>query len=146
MPPHNNINSTSTSRRPTPSPRPAPVWVLPIVECRPRQNQDRRIDQERKQQRQTAIQRPILDRALAALGAAGPGAGLYDGGVEVQVVRHHRCAQDANGDVQHVWAGEELAGGDKALANVEPVGLSDRHLVHKAAGKVQQQQQNKFTV
>ena len=51
-----------------------------------------------------------------ALVGARVGAGLHDRGVQIEVVRHHGGADDADGDVEHRRVGDDLARGDEEPA------------------------------
>ena len=66
-------------------------------------------------------------------------AGLHHGGVQVEVVRHHRRAENADGDVQHIWIGDDLGHRHEAREDVADGGLRHCDLDEEAAGDDQQQ-------
>ena len=55
---------------------------------------------------------------------------LHDGGMQVEIVRHHRRAEDADGDVEHVRVREDLAPRDEAA---EQPATSGRDQISSAA-------------
>ena len=78
------------------------------MEGRRAQDENGRVDEERTQQRHRGVDRGEADRAPLARVAALVGPRLHHARVQVQVVRHHRGAQDADGDVQHARIGHDL--------------------------------------
>ena len=67
-----------------------------------RHHQDRRIHKQSHRQRQRRIDVGHLDRFALPFGRALVAAALHDRGMQVQVVRHHRGAQHADGDEEHL--------------------------------------------
>jgi hypothetical protein len=69
------------------------ISVLPVVEGRGGEDEDRGVDQQREHQRHGGIdgrefQRLALFRQRVAIGA-----GLHDAGMQIEIVRHHRRAE-----------------------------------------------------
>lgn len=76
------------------------IGVPGFVEGRGGEDQDRRIDQQRQGQRADGVDPGQLHRVLFAGEVFADQPGLYDRAVQVQVVRHHRGPEDADGQVQ----------------------------------------------
>ena len=57
---------------------------------------------------------------------------LHDRGVQIQVVRHHRRAEDADRDVQHRRVRQDLRARDEAGGDVAEVGLGQPDLDREA--------------
>jgi hypothetical protein len=68
-------------------------------------------------------------------------AGLHDRGVEIEIVRHDRRAEDADGQIEHARVGDERAARDKARRDLAPDRTRQRDLDGKA-GADQDQQAN----
>ena len=67
-----------------------------------------RVDEEREHQRDRRIDRREPDRFALALVRVAVLPRLHDRRVQVQVVRHHGRAEDADGDVEHLRVPEDL--------------------------------------
>ena len=63
---------------------------------------------------------------------------LHDGRVQVEIVRHHRCAKDAHGEIQHLRIAHDLHRRREAEDDLAPVGIGQRHLHTEAHGDNQQ--------
>ena len=48
--------------------------------------------------------------AFAVADGGAEGARLHDAGMQVEIVRHHRGAQNADGDIQHFAVAKNFAG------------------------------------
>ena len=59
-------------------------------------DQDRGIDEERQHQRDRAVDRCPFDGIAATLFRALVGAGLHDGGVQIEIMRHDRRADESS--------------------------------------------------
>ena len=90
------------------------VLVAGAVERRRRHHEDRGVDEEREHQRDGGIDRREADRLAPALQRVAVLARLHDRGVQVEVVRHHRRAEDADRDVEHVRVAQDLGVRDEA--------------------------------
>ena len=56
-------------------------------------------------------------------------AALHNRGMQVEVVRHHRCAQDSDGDVEHLGVGDDRGRGNEEVMQHRPVvGAGEEHL------------------
>src|SRR5207247_2120995 len=69
--------------------------------------EDRRVDEQRERQRDRGVDERVLDRFALAGRRLFVAARLHDRGVQVQVVRHHRRAEDADRQVQLLTVGED---------------------------------------
>jgi hypothetical protein len=93
-----------------------------------REDEDGGVDGEREHQRDGRVEGGEAQR-LAFFGQGFPvGAGLHDAGVQVEVVRHHGRAQDAERQVEHLRVGDDLGGGREALDDRGPVGIGESDL------------------
>ncbi len=90
------------------------VLVPFAVEHRRRHDQDRGVDEEREHQRHRRVDRREPDRLALVLGQVAVFAGLHDRRVQVEVVRHHGRAEDADRDVEHVGVAQDLGARDEA--------------------------------
>ena len=85
-----------------------PISATSWLEGDGRDDEDGGVDEQRQHQRDGGIERRPFDGvALAGFGAR-IGAGLHDGGVQVEIVRHDRGADDADGDIKHGRVGDDL--------------------------------------
>ena len=79
------------------------------VEDRRGNNEDGGVDEQGQHQRDGAVGGGPADGvALALVGPLEP-AGLHDRGMQVEIMRHHGRAEDADGDVEHLGIGHDLA-------------------------------------
>ena len=92
------------------------VGMAARVEGRGRDDQDRGVDEQRQHQRDGRVRRRPFDRVAPAFVVALVGAGLHDRGVQIEIMRHHRGADDADGDVEHLRIGDDLGGRHEAAA------------------------------
>ena len=84
------------------------LLVAGAVEHRRRHDEDRRVDEERRHQRDRRVDRREPDRLELARLRVEVLARLHDRRVQIQVVRHHRRAQDADRDVEHLGIAQDL--------------------------------------
>ena len=92
-------------------------------------DQDRGIDHQRKGQRNGAVPGgkfqglPLVRKRVAIV------AGLDDGGMQVQVMRHHGGPKDAKGKIQHVGIADDVGCRRKAPDHTAPIrrGQGDLH-------------------
>ena len=109
------------------------------VKCRSRHNQNRRVDQQCDHQRKGRVEGGVANRF------APPGDGfvevarLHQRRVQIQIVRHYRGAEDADGDKQHRRIGNNLRRGHEARCDLRPIGMRQRDHVDKAAADHQHQ-------
>ena len=96
-------------------------------------DQDRRVHQQRQRERDGAVNRGEPYSLPLARVAPVPGAGLHDGGVEVQVVRHDGGAQDSHGDVKLRLVCQDGHGRDVAVEHRRPLRLGQHDLHGEAA-------------
>ena len=74
---------------------------------------------KREHQRDGAVDGGVFDRlAPCRRGVSLEGAGLHHRGVEIEVVRHHGRAEDADRDVEHRRIGDDL--GRRSIARQRP--------------------------
>ena len=71
------------------------------------EDEDGGVDEEREHQRDGGVDVGEADGFALAGGGARVVARLDDGGVQVEVVRHDRRAEDADGDVEHFVVGDD---------------------------------------
>ncbi len=108
------------------------VVVAGAVEDGGRHHQDRPVDEQRAHQRHRRVEGGVADGLPPARAGLLVAARLHDGGVEVEVVRHHRRAEDADGDVEHLRVGGELGRGDEARQHGAHVGPREDDLEQEA--------------
>ena len=109
------------------------------MEAAPRQYQDRGIHQKGKAQGQCRIQAGIAQGPMAGPGMDAPVAGLHQGGVQIEVVGHHRGTKNAGGQVELLAIPQVGRLGNKAGRHLPPWGLQQEYL-HGKAGPHQQHQ------
>ncbi len=94
--------------------------VTARVEHRRRQHQDRAIDEQREKQRQRAVDHGEAD-GLALLARRDPhGARLHHEGVQEEIMRHHRRAENAETEIEHLRIGEEARRRDQPARDGGP--------------------------
>ena len=72
------------------------------------------IDQKREVERQEAVNEIEPHRGPQAFGRPFDGAGLDNGGMEIEIVRHNRGAENTDGDEEHLRVGHNFEPGDEA--------------------------------
>jgi len=103
-----------------------------------RDDQDRRIDEQREAQGEGRIDERVLDRHPLPRRCLLVRPGLYHRRMQVQVVRHHRRAEDPDRDVQLIGVGQDGGAGHEAARDRAQVGTRDEDLEHVAgAGRSQ---------
>ena len=114
-------NSVEAMPRPSSGDSSSKAWPISATSAWPlvwnvdgRDDQDRGVDEQRQHQRDGGVRRRPFDRVAAALVGARIGAGLHDRGVQIEVMRHHRRADDADRDVEHLGIGDDLGRRHKA--------------------------------
>src|SRR5260370_34168260 len=99
------------------------------VEGRGAKNENRGIDKKRKAEGERGIEDSVT-HGFPPIAQGGPeSASLDDAGVKIQIVRHDRGAQDADGDVEHFAVAEDLRAGDEADGCFAPKGVSEKDFV-----------------
>ena len=79
---------------------------------------------------ESTVARVIASRRSATLSPIS--AGLHHAGMQVEIVRHHGRAEDAERDVEHVRVGDDLRGRRKAADHRAPVRIRHRDLHREA--------------
>ena len=77
------------------------------VEDAARHHQDRRVDQKREHQRHRAVDQRDVDGAPPGRLRAAILPGLHQRGMQVEVMRHHGGADDADADIEHAGIGQQ---------------------------------------
>src|SRR5882672_1470453 len=99
-----------------------------LVEGRGRQNQNRGIDNKREHQSDGGIDGGELDRLALFRDAIAEAAGLHHARVQVKIVRHHRGADDTDGEIEHIGIAHNLGGRRKAADHRAPIWIGHRDL------------------
>ena len=76
--------------------------------CR-RHNEDRGIDEQGEHKRHARVDGCELDRLRSTGAALLVIARLHDRGMEIEIMRHHRRAENANRDVKHVAVADDFS-------------------------------------
>src|SRR6266542_5909333 len=84
------------------------LTVARRVKRRRGDNQNRRVDEEREAESDRRIDEGEFHRLVLPFQCLLVLPRLYDRGVEVEVVRHHRGAEYADGDIEHGRVGHDL--------------------------------------
>jgi len=92
------------------------------------------IDEECKTESEGGIEDGIAKGFAALLRFGAEGARLHKTGVEVEIVRHDRGAEDADGDVEHFAITEDLGVGKKNVGGLKPERTREKDLVGEAGG------------
>ncbi len=104
------------------------VLMARPVERGRREDEDGGIDEEREHERDARIDGGEFDGLAFALGGLRELAGLHDGGVQVEIVRHDRGADDADADVEHGRVGDDMSSGDETEQDAAEAGLGKNQL------------------
>ena len=116
--------------------------VTAAVEGTGGQNHDGGVDQQRQRQAHHGVQRGKAHRFTPAFRGGMHTARLHNGRVQVQVVRHHGGAHNADGQVQRARLLQPFQAGHKAHRHAKPVRLRHGQLHHKTAANRQHQAQH----
>ena len=90
------------------------------VEHRRGHHQNRAVEEEREHQRDRRVDRRIADRLAAAGEVVAVFPRLHDRRVQIEVVRHHRRAEDADRDVEHVVIAHDLGRRQQPAGDLAP--------------------------
>ncbi len=100
--------------------------------CR-RDDQDGGVHQQRNGQGHRAVNVAVAQGFAASLRRARVVPGLHNGRVQIQVMRHHRSAQDADGDVEHQRIVQDARLRHKhSMERQSPLRTREKHLQAKA--------------
>src|SRR5712691_11670975 len=91
-----------------------------VVERRLAQHQNGRVDKQSQAERHGRIDHRELDGLAFVLRLRLESARLHDARVQIQIVRHHRRAQDADGNVKHLAVAQNLQAGEESARSLEP--------------------------
>ena len=109
-----------------------------LVKGRGRKDEDRGVDQQRQHERDRRIDGRKLDRLALGRQRVGDDARLHDGGVQVEIMRHHGRAENAHGEVEHLRVAHDLDRRREAEDHLAHVGLRHGDLDGEAGGDHQQ--------
>ena len=76
---------------------------------------------EREHQRDRRVDGREFQRLALLRKAVAIGAGLHDAGMQIEIVRHHGRAEDAEREVEHLRIGDDLGRRREALDDRRPV-------------------------
>ena len=91
------------------------------IERRRRNNQNRGIDEEREHERERRVDRRELDRFPFAAWIEFVVARLHDRGMQIEIVWHHRRAEDADRYIEHLGIDQDLWRWEKAFGDSNDV-------------------------
>ena len=97
-----------------------------------REDQDRGVDQQREHQRDGRVDGGELQRFALFRQRFAIGSRLHDARVQVEIMRHHRGAEDAERQVEHFGVGDDLGGRREPADHLAPVRVRQRDLHRKA--------------
>ncbi len=97
-------------------------------------DEDGGVDEEREAEGQGGIEDGVADGFAAIASGGAEGAGLHDAGVQIEIVRHHRGAEDADGDVEHLAIAEDFRARDEADGGFAPQRVGEEDFVREAGG------------
>ncbi len=98
------------------------------------QHENGGVDEKRESQRDRGIKDRVAQRFAAMSDGDAKGARLHNAGVQIQIVRHDRGTQNADGDVQHFAIPENFRARNNSLQRVAPQRLCEENFVGKAGG------------
>ena len=98
------------------------------------ENEDGCIDEEREEKGHGRIDYGVLDGFATTDVVVANGARLHNARMKVEVVGHHRCANDADGDVEHFPVAENLDLRNEAVYRFKPQRAGDENFIGKANG------------
>ena len=96
------------------------------------ENQDRGIDEEGEGEGEGGIENGEAECFAFVGGGGAKSAGLHDAGMKIEIVRHHGCAKDANGNVKHLAVAQDFRAREKTADRLVPERLSEEDLVGEA--------------
>ena len=102
------------------------------VECGGAENEDGGVDEERKKEGDGGIDYGVTKGFAFFRFLLAEGAGLHDAGMEIQVVRHHSGAENADGDVQHFLVAQYFSVGDEASGGFAPDRVREENFIGEA--------------
>ena len=88
------------------------------------------------------VRRRPFDRLAAAFVVPFIGAGLHDRGVQIEIMRHHRGADDADGDVEHLGIGDDLGATAQSPSSTAATGGAARSDLDPEADRDHDQQRD----
>src|SRR6516164_1374642 len=98
------------------------------------ENENGGVDEEGKEQRHGRIDYGVFDGFTTTDIVLPKGAGLHNARVQVEIVRHHRGADDANSDIKHFLVAENLEARDETMGRFEPQRSGDENFIDEANG------------
>src|SRR4051794_25310755 len=107
-----------------------------------RNNQDRRIDEKGAVERDRRVDEVVFARLPQPFRRFGYIAALNQRRVQVEIVRHHRRAQDADRDVQHLRVCEDRSAGNEALGDTDRIWLGEEQFDDEARADGGDEQEN----
>src|SRR4029077_12716281 len=96
------------------------------------EDQDRGVDGQCKHQCDRGINRCELNGFTPIFDAVAETPRLHHARMQIEIVRHHRGADDANREIEHVRVTHDLGGWRKAADHCAPVGIGHRDLHDEA--------------
>jgi hypothetical protein len=96
------------------------------------EDKDGGVDEQREKQGDSGIEDGVT-QGFALFGfLMAEGAGLHDAGVQIEIVGHHRGAEDTDGDIEHFLVAQNFGAGDESAGGFAPDRVSEKDLVGEA--------------
>ncbi len=118
------------------------VPVTGPMERRGGKRQDRGVDEQRDGKRDDRIDRRQANSVAPAGLVLAESPRLDDRGVQVQVVGHDGCAEDADGQIEHLRIAGDRCSGHEASKHAPPLRLRQHELGHVARADRRDQTQH----
>ena len=97
-------------------------------------DENRGVDKKGEAERNGRVENGVTHGFAAVAGGGAKGPRLHNAGVKVKIVRHHRGAQDADGNVKHFAIPENFRAGDEADGGFAPEWVRKKDFVSEANG------------
>src|SRR5580700_194245 len=98
------------------------------------EDQDGGVDKQSDAESNVGIDVRKAQRFAFVADARAESAGLHNAGVQIEIMRHNRRAENSDGDVQHLAIAQNYGVRDEATRGVHPQRLRDENFVSEAAG------------
>ncbi len=97
------------------------------------EDENRGVDEESEAESQCGIENGVVHGFAAVANGGTERAGLYNAGMKIEIMRHDRRAEDADGDVKHFAIAKDFGGGDEAHGGFAPNRAGEKDFVRKTA-------------
>src|SRR5262249_8867368 len=104
------------------------------MESRGAENENRSVDEKREAKRYRGIKNSVTNRFAAVARGSAESACLHNAGGQIEIVRHDRGAENADGDVKHFAIAKDFRAREKADGGFTPQRVSKKDFVSETNG------------